>query len=256
MGKIEIQDLPSVLRLSLKIRKQLTDAHDKKLTALATHLNQAGYCNHLKDRGELDNCDLPPNRQNPGPIKPSVKLLYRDESYYKAEWVYNDDGSGADWDFSVWKPSVPKEMNEKCFSLGHYAVRGHQTPTAVNRYCTEAEDVGRVFARPRSLTRRWADSGSGGDHDGALYNPNCPQGFVALSAVGSNSYGADPDMFPDFRCLAQDLAVQTTLGGLIWKDSGSGAKETSQVYSINGSEYWWNKDDLPVYRFKSMPIIG
>jgi len=39
MGKIEIQDLPSVLRLSLKIRKQLTDAHDKKLTALATHLN-------------------------------------------------------------------------------------------------------------------------------------------------------------------------------------------------------------------------
>jgi hypothetical protein len=77
-----------------------------------------------------------------------------------------------------------------------------------------------------------------------------------MSAVGSNSHGADPDTFPDFRCLAQDLAVQTTLGGLIWKDSGSGANEDAHVYAINGSEYWWNADNRPVYRFKSMPIIG
>jgi hypothetical protein len=48
MGTIEIEDLPSVLRLSLKIRKQLTDAHDVKLTSLSNHLNQGIYCDHLK----------------------------------------------------------------------------------------------------------------------------------------------------------------------------------------------------------------
>lgn len=150
--------------------------------------------------------------------------MYRDDSYYKAEWVYDDRGSGANWDFSAWQASVPKNpANKNCFSLGHYGVRGHHPPNTVNRYCTDAENVGRVFARPRTLARIWTDAGSGGSYDGAFFNPNCPPGFVAMGAVVSQNYNADPDGFADYRCLAQDLAVQSALGAMIWKDSGSGA---------------------------------
>lgn len=149
MGKLEVQDITTALQLSLKIRKQLTDQHQKKLNALSEHLYNNQYCIHLQSKGELDNCDFPPKRDDPNPIRPGVKLLYEDRSHYQAKWIYDDRGTGAKKSVSVWKVN---DYTDNCFSLGHYGVKNQGTPKMVRRYCTDAENVETVFARPRTMT--------------------------------------------------------------------------------------------------------
>lgn len=85
MGTMELQDIARTLKLSLKIRDELTDSLAQKLDALANHLSTNQYCLYLQERGELDNCDSPSSKADPStppapPSPPQIKLLYQDPS--------------------------------------------------------------------------------------------------------------------------------------------------------------------------------
>lgn len=77
-----------------------------------------------------------------------------------------------------------------------------------------------------------------------------------MGALVSRNYGADPDSFPDFRCLHQDFAVGAALAHVIWTDAGSGAHQDARVYAIQDSEYFWASGNGPVYRLPSLPLSG
>lgn len=56
------------------------------------------------------------------------------------------------------------------------------------------------------------------------YNANCPAGFVAMGTVLSTNSNADPDSFPEFRCLHHNLTAPSV---------------KNDDYGIEDSEYYF-----------------
>lgn len=90
----------------------------------------------------------------------------------------------------------------------------------------------------------WTDKGTGGDKDGQFYRAHPFPGFVALSDIAvylpnasktPGKYFHPDDIDPSFRCVNENLAEETSLGSLIWRDAGSGGTYDGAVWSINGS---------------------
>ncbi|MFM2371919.1 MAG: hypothetical protein RIS85_1641 [Pseudomonadota bacterium] len=73
-------------------------------------------------------------------------------------WIWDDSGSGADWDGSVWRPIAPNGY----VALGDVANPNHDKPSLNDVWCVRADLVtSGVF----SGSCAWQDRGSGGDHD-------------------------------------------------------------------------------------------
>lgn len=77
-------------------------------------------------------------------------------------WIWDDSGSGADWDGSVWRPVAP----EGYIALGDVAMVGHGKPSLDDVWCVRADLVttGAFIGE-----RAWQDRGSGGNHDIAAW---------------------------------------------------------------------------------------
>jgi Vacuolar protein sorting-associated protein 62 len=74
------------------------------------------------------------------------------------DWIWDDSGSGADWDGSVWRPRPPAGY----ISLGDVAVSNHGKPSVDDVWCVRADLVTDGTIIDPSV---WDDRGSGGDHD-------------------------------------------------------------------------------------------
>ncbi|MFY7835219.1 MAG: Vps62-related protein [Novosphingobium sp.] len=110
-------------------------------------------------------------------------------------WVWDDSGSGADWDGSVWRPIAPNGY----LALGDVATANHDKPSLGDVWCVRADLVTNgVFAGDKA----WQDAGSGGDHDIAAWpvevgDPSrdpqmgvfAPDTFIAVA-----SYDGAPNM--------------------------------------------------------------
>lgn len=78
-----------------------------------------------------------------------------------------------------------------------------------------------------AFTLRWNDKGSGGDHDGAFWQPKPPSGFYALGSLGVKGYD-DQNGKNWALCVAEAKPGSGALAApkdfqLIWTDKGSGA---------------------------------
>ena len=135
--------------------------------------------------------------------------------------VWNDSGSGAEQDVSVWRPRAPAG----CHLIGMTAKNGHSRPTfstlvirAGGRDIAPPERFDLVWWQERGKRRFWC------------WRPIPPAGYVSLGDVGTTSQ--TPPSHNDVVCVA--LACLSPnwqpLGGQIWNDRGGGAPKDAAFF--------------------------
>ena len=143
-------------------------------------------------------------------------------------WLYNDGGSGADMDGTLWR-SNPTDPNY--YIIGDYAQGNYGNPTGPTIIVTAINDPNNTLLRPPIDYRQiWNDHGSGGDHDGSVWYPVPPDNFVSMGFVGQRGY--DKPSIANYRCVHHSQVVNDQTGSLIWNDSGSGAHIDVSIYAV------------------------
>ena len=137
------------------------------------------------------------------------------------DWIYNDSGTGADDDFSVWRPNLTQHPGY--YSLGDIGVGSHSGPGA--SYVIKGQ--GDILAAPLDYHLIWKDSGSGGDHDGSFWQPVAPSGYTCLGHIAQRNYNKPSTNL--MRCVKSDYLLRGT-AQWIWDDSGSGADWDAGVW--------------------------
>ncbi len=139
--------------------------------------------------------------------------------------VWNDSGSGAEQDVSVWRPRVPAG----CHLIGMTAKNGHSRPTfsslvirAGGRDIAPPERFDLVWWQERGKRRFWC------------WRPIPPAGYVSLGDVGTTS--ETPPSRKDVVCvsLACLSPNRQPLGGQIWNDRGGGAPKDAAFFAQPG----------------------
>ncbi|MFC5799058.1 Vps62-related protein [Streptomyces formicae] len=129
--------------------------------------------------------------------------------------IYDDSGTGADDDVSIWRPDVSQTPGY--YPLGDVAMDAHGTPPA-NSFVVSGPDG--ALAPPVDYWLIWTDRGSGGDRDGSLWAPVAPAGYRCLGSVAVNGYSKPPTDL--IRCV-KSVYVVAAEATKVWDDSGSGA---------------------------------
>ena len=139
--------------------------------------------------------------------------------------VWNDSGSGAEQDVSVWRPRVPTG----CHLIGMTAKNGHSRPTfstlvirAGGRDIAPPERFDLVWWQERGKRRFWC------------WRPIPPAGYVSLGDVGTTS--ETPPSHKDVICVALACLSPSRqpLGGQIWNDRGGGAPKDAAFFAQPG----------------------
>ena len=139
--------------------------------------------------------------------------------------VWNDRGSGANQDVSVWRPRVPAG----CHLIGMTAKNGHSRPTfptlvirAGGREIAPPERFDLVWWQERGRRRFWC------------WRPIPPAGYVSLGDVGTTS--ENPPSHKDVACVALACLSpnRQPLGGQIWNDRGGGAPKDAAFFEQPG----------------------
>ena len=139
--------------------------------------------------------------------------------------VWNDSGSEAEQDVSVWRPRVPAG----CHLIGMTAKNGHSRPTfstlvirAGGRDIAPPERFDLVWWQERGKRRFWC------------WRPIPPAGYVSLGDVGTTS--ETPPSHNDVVCVALACLSpnRQPLGGQIWNDRGGGAPKDAAFFTQPG----------------------
>ena len=146
----------------------------------------------------------------PAAADPAVVLDVLEVDQYT--WVYDDSGSGALTDASIWRPVAPAGY----VALGDVAVAGHDPPgfaTLVVR------DDPTALRPPVGYEQIWNDEGSGGVNDVAVWNPIPPLGYTCLGSVARGDYDGPPAN-SQIRCVHSRYLVPGDRAQ-VWTDAGS-----------------------------------
>lgn len=146
------------------------------------------------------------------------------------ELVWNDIGSGGDYDGSYWRP---KELPAGYYALGHNGQAGYLPKGGM--YLARELESG-ALAAPVDYSLVWYDVGSGANMDGSFWKPIPPSGYVCLGLVAQGNHGK-PNL-DQIRCVREDLAAPGKVGDFVWNDKGTGAD-----YSDFGSWHIVPKDE-------------
>ena len=147
------------------------------------------------------------------------------------DWLYDDSGSGAYGDVGLWRPKV---ANPAYFIVGDYAQGNHGYPTGSALIVTAINDDPQnpLLKAPLDFILIWNDRHSGGTHDGSIWRPKAPEGYLALGDLGASGHGT-PDL-TNYRCIRKDLVVDSEAGTKIWDDTHSGAYMDVAIYQLLG----------------------
>lgn len=156
--------------------------------------------------------DLPP-----GPEQP-IAVVSTDSW----SWVFDDAGSGAASDLSIWSPDIPVGFT----SLGDAAVAGYDPPVVGSMAVDPMSDG--VMA-PIGYEEMWNTVGSGANNDVALWNPIPEPGYVCLGNVASATPGVPPDL--DATVCIHGDAVLVVDRQKVWDDTLSGAAWDAGLWS-------------------------
>jgi hypothetical protein len=149
------------------------------------------------------------------PLRFSQRLTVRPATQFL--WVYDDRGTGASNDVSIWRPNLSQYPG--FYSLGDIAMpNGGGGPAPKLTFVVQGD--GDLLARPVDYAWVWSDWGSGGTYDGSFWEPVAPSGYTCLGSVGVLGYGKpSTDLI---RCVKNEYVLPAT-PGWVWNDSGSGA---------------------------------
>jgi len=139
--------------------------------------------------------------------------------------IWNDGGSGADLDVSIWRAKDWKDgEGNRWFSLGDIAVSGYGAPASF--YLMRAKpgiNLEEVFDFTREYKTKWQDKHTGAYLDGALLRPKCPPGSYPLGHVAAkNGFLSRPNH--TYTCIkAKYTQITSVPRKILWHDKGSGA---------------------------------
>lgn len=139
--------------------------------------------------------------------------------------LYNDSGSGADYDVQTWRPSPPmgfSSLGDHAESASGYSIYG-TSPLGAVIVVKDVTESQTALAAPTGFTQVWNDSGSGGDEDGSFWYPTAPEGYVALGCVAQ--IGDTEPSTDVMMCVREDLVMFAPSGPLVWSGHSSGAHE-------------------------------
>ena len=162
--------------------------------------------------------------EHPSEASSQEKFEFVPVSEYDEVW--NDSGSGAVQDVSIWRARVPAG----CHLIGMTAKNGHSPP---NFSTLVIRAGGRAIAPPDRFQLVWWQER--GKRRFWCWRPIPPPGYVSLGDVGTLS--ESPPSRRDVVCVA--LSCLSTnrqpLGEQIWNDSGGGAPKDAAFFSQPGS---------------------
>lgn len=170
-------------------------------------------------------------RSNQEPIRTAAPkgqpyLLLGATSNYS--WLYNDSGSGAHRDVTLWRPTP---TDPSYHIIGDYAQGNYGEPTGPTIIVTAINDPDNTLLKPPVDYRQvWNDHGTGGHHDGSVWYPVPPDNFVSLGFVGQRGY--NKPSIASYRCVHQSQVTNAQVGSSIWSDSGSGAHLDVTLYAV------------------------
>ena len=143
------------------------------------------------------------------------------------ELVWNDAGSGARQNLSVWKPVLP----DGCKVLGHTAVNRHSKPDYGTLVIRPGADTDLVRA-PVGFKKAWSQlrANRGPLH---VWHPIAPEGFVSLGDITTVG-DAKPSM-EGLVCVSKSLVQGDVLKAQIWNDRGGGAPRDGALFEQPGS---------------------
>ena len=142
--------------------------------------------------------------------EPTAKLDLLPVSDYV--WVYDDTGSGAFEDGSIWRPVVPAGY----VSIGDVAHASHDKPGFATLVIRDDPDALRP---PVGYEQIWNDKGTLGANDVTIWNPIPPLGYACLGSVATPGYDTPPST-AQVRCVHQRYLVRGK-ASLTWTDAGS-----------------------------------
>jgi hypothetical protein len=127
-------------------------------------------------------------------------------------WVYDDTGSGAFTDGSIWRPVVPAGY----VSIGDVAHASHAEPGFATLVIRDDPDALRP---PLGYEQIWNDKGTLGANDVTIWSPIPPLGYACLGSVATPGHDAPPAT-GQIRCVHQRYLVRGK-ASLTWTDAGS-----------------------------------
>lgn len=140
--------------------------------------------------------------------------------------IYTDKGTGADQDFSIWRPKTTD------FRIGDMAVKGYQAPTAPIMTVALYNQMAANYPVDYELV--YTDKGTGGDQDVAFWKPIAPEGYVAMGMVATASY--EKPGLQEVICIKKDLTVEGFAKAEVWNDKGSGGDQDISVWDVRTPE--------------------
>ncbi|KFG84642.1 putative vacuolar protein sorting-associated protein [Metarhizium anisopliae] len=149
-------------------------------------------------------------------------------------WVWDDTGSGARRSVCLWTPNAQGNLcpvGDYAAPEGYWEINGHRASLLVGQNPNTTPKKPAV-ARPTGYTKVWGDWGSGGKHDGIIWHPTAPAGYVALGDVGTYGYDTKPDV-NRIWCVREDLVgYGKFLATSTWDDGGSGAGSDCSLWAV------------------------
>tara|TARA_R110000751_G_scaffold307401_1_gene428478 strand:+ start:39444 stop:41333 length:1890 start_codon:yes stop_codon:yes gene_type:complete len=151
-------------------------------------------------------------------------LVFKTTSDFTKVW--RDQGSGALSDGAFYRTNPPAGF----FSIGDYGQSNYQAPDGrVIVVQAGNEDVAEpLLVAPIGYRQISNNRGSSAEEEGSFWLPLAPQGYVSIGCVVQRGYD-EPDI-ANYRCIRADQVEPGTLGGLIYKDLGSGAAQDMANY--------------------------
>jgi len=146
------------------------------------------------------------------------------------DFVWNDAGSGADKDVSIWRATKRAGYH----SLGDIVVATHRQPKLGYLVKpTDSNDLDSIRP-PVSFSKIWNDRGSGAKRDVTLWRVVCPGGYVSLGGVATD--GRYPNS-GDVSCIKRSYAVYSTSKNwqVVWRDHGSGAAKDVSIFEAKAT---------------------
>ena len=200
------------------------------------------YCGNKRPQiGYADNCDMNCSGdrnetcggkwansvyENPVYIKSQGQFRVKDELADK--FIWNNYGSNADYEFSVWGPNADKVNT---FSLGDFAQDQQGIP--YNEFL-EVGDQTPHFKPPTDFKLIWSDRGSTSSHDYSTWRPYIDDvDYKCIGDVGQKGY-LKPNV-NNYRCVHKNCVEESTIGDKIWDSRGSGAVNRYSAWNIKGT---------------------
>jgi len=145
-------------------------------------------------------------------------------------WQWNDEDSGGTYFISYWHPVA--DTGNGWYPVGSLARNTWNTPVPTVPMVVVKDSLGTgALASPTDYVLVYNDAGSGGKHDGSMWKPVCPGGYVALGVVTNSGYGKPA--LDAVRCVKARYTTPGTIGDWLYDDRNTGADRYLSLWEID-----------------------